>query len=57
MQKIIKETPKYNALRLPYQKLRKTYSQATYSRIQIKRHKAQTELGSTTDPSLFLIFH
>ena len=44
-------------LRLPYLKVRKAYSQANYSHIQIKGHKVQIGRGSNTAPGLFTIFH
>ena len=41
----------------PYQKVRKSCNQVIYNRVQIKDHKVQIGLGSTTAPGLFPISH
>ena len=46
-----------NTVQWYHQKVRKSYSQPTYSRAKIKGNKVQIGWGSTTSKVLFLIFH
>ena len=51
-----KAMSEYKYFLRPYQKVRKAYSQATYSHVKIKANRIQIGQGLTTAPDLFTIF-